>query len=87
MIDHWKLFWQGDDYSNNWHFLPMIDHRKQFDGEMITLLYANDHSSPRIFCFGGSMSDHRKKVPVRRAIISPPKQLPMSDHLYAKKHQ
>ena len=33
-----ETVWWGDDSSSDRHLFPLIDHRKQFDGEMIALL-------------------------------------------------
>ena len=86
MIDHRKRF-DGQMIDHRKQFGgQMIDHRKRFDGEMIALMngkpvyfsddrsteksagHKSDHLSAKLF----PMIDQRKKVPVRRAIISPP---------------
>ena len=33
-----ETVWRGDDRSSDRHFVPLIDHRKQFGGEMIALM-------------------------------------------------
>ena len=33
-----ETVWRGDDRSSDRHFFPLIDHRKQFGGEMIALM-------------------------------------------------
>ena len=33
-----ETVWRGDDRSSDGHFFPLIDHRKQFGGEMIALM-------------------------------------------------
>ena len=33
-----ETVWRSDDRSSDRHFVPLIDHQKRFDGEMIALL-------------------------------------------------
>ena len=71
-----ETVWRGDDRSSDRHFFPLIDHRKQFGGEMIALMTGT--------FFRWSIIGKINRFAVHKSDHLPVKTFPMIDHLTAK---
>ena len=71
-----ETVWWGDDRSHDRHFVPLIDHRKQFGGEMIALMTGT--------YFRWSIIGKINRFAVHKSDHLPVKTFPMIDHLTAK---
>ena len=85
-----EVVWREGDRSYDQRFVLLIDHRKQFDGEMIALLTGtlfrssagqkSDHLPAKPF----PMIDHLPAKLIQKSDHLPAKPFPMIDHLTAK---
>ena len=71
-----ETVWRGDDRSSDRHFFPLIDHRKQFGGEMIALMTGT--------FFRWSIIGKINRFAVHKSDHLPVKTFPMIDHRNAK---